>query len=81
MIVYANFTGTQINTERIVRQNDERVNDLDQHLPDPILEEFARLNRRIEALEAKLKIKATEKEQSILVDNEEVLEKEDNKNA
>lgn len=43
---------------RIVRQYGEKVNDLDQKLPDPILEEFARLNNRIIALEEKLGVHA-----------------------
>ncbi len=43
---------------RIVRQNGKRVDDMDQvRLPDPILEEFKRLNDRIAALEDKLGIK------------------------
>lgn len=43
---------------RIVRQYGEKVNDLDQKLPDPILEEFARLNNRIIALEEKLGVQS-----------------------
>ncbi len=43
---------------RIVRQYGEKVNDLDQKLPDPILEEFARLNSRIIALEEKLGVQS-----------------------
>ncbi|MBR3685762.1 MAG: serine O-acetyltransferase [Clostridia bacterium] len=43
---------------RIVRQYGEKYNDLDQKLPDPILEEFARLNSRIIALEEKLGVQA-----------------------
>lgn len=43
---------------RIVRQYGEKYNDLDQKLPDPILEEFARLNNRIIALEEKLGIQS-----------------------
>ena len=54
---------------RVVKYNNVRVNDLDQHLPDPILEEFARLNRRIETLENALNIKACH--YSITMDNEE----------
>ncbi len=42
---------------RIVKQAGERVNEMDQiKLPDPVLEEFARLNRRIAVLEEKLKV-------------------------
>ena len=43
---------------RIVRQNNIRVNELDQSMPDPILEEFARLNKRIETLEEALNVKS-----------------------
>ena len=43
---------------RVVKYNNVRVGDIDQKLPDPILEEFARLNRRIEALERQLDVKA-----------------------
>lgn len=43
---------------RIVRQYGEKYNDLDQKLPDPILEEFARLNNRIIALEEKLGVQS-----------------------
>ncbi len=57
---------------RIVRQNNERVSDLDQHLPDPILEEFARLNKRIEKLEEALHIQACK--YSIVMDIEENIE-------
>lgn len=42
---------------RVVKQNNERVSDMDQmRLPDPILEEFRRLNHRIEVLEQALHI-------------------------
>ena len=43
---------------RVVKFNDMRVDDIDQKLPDPILEEFARLNKRIAALEDALKVKS-----------------------
>lgn len=43
---------------RVVKYNNVRVDDIDQKLPDPILEEFARLNRRIEFLENQLNIKS-----------------------
>ncbi|MEG2413183.1 MAG: serine O-acetyltransferase EpsC [Clostridia bacterium] len=44
---------------RIVRQNNEKISDMNQtKLPDPILEEFARLNKRIETLENTLQIKS-----------------------
>lgn len=42
---------------RVVKQNNERVADMNQlALPDPILEEFRRLNKRIAALEEKLHV-------------------------
>ena len=51
---------------RVVKQGDVRIADMDQiKLPDPILAEFRRLNRRIEELENKLGITAP-------VDDEEV---------
>ena len=44
---------------RVVKTNDVRVADLDQvHVPDPILEEFSRLNERIIQLEKELGIHA-----------------------
>ena len=44
---------------RIVKTNDVRIADLDQvHVPDPILEEFSRLNERIIQLEKELGIHA-----------------------
>lgn len=44
---------------RIVKMHNEKINNLDQtKMPDPILQEFARLNKRIEELEHKLGIKA-----------------------
>ena len=43
---------------RVVKFNDVRVEDIDQKLPDPILEEFARLNKRIEKLEEALQVKS-----------------------
>lgn len=44
---------------RVVKQGDVRIADMDQiKLPDPILAEFKRLNRRIEELENKLGVKA-----------------------
>ena len=51
---------------RVVKQGDVRIADMDQiKLPDPILAEFRRLNRRIEELENKLGITAP-------VDDEEI---------
>ena len=43
---------------RVVRMFGERVGDLNQKLPDPMLEEIARLNKRIGALEDKLGVNA-----------------------
>lgn len=43
---------------RIVRMHGEKYNDLDQKLPDPVLEEFTRLNKRLETIENKLDIPA-----------------------
>ena len=54
---------------RIVRQNNIRVNELDQSMPDPILEEFARLNKRIETLEEALNVKSCK--YSIVMEQEE----------
>ena len=54
---------------RVVKQNDVRVADMDQiKLPDPILEEVRRLNRRIEELENRLGVQnqATENEESLI---------------
>ncbi|MDE6472633.1 MAG: serine O-acetyltransferase [Clostridia bacterium] len=61
---------------RVVKCNNVRVDDIDQKLPDPILEEFARLNRRIEALEKQLNIKSCK--YSITQDNEVEDSKEEN---
>ena len=42
---------------RIVKQYEKRIADMDQiKLPDPILEEFMRINRRINVLEEKCEI-------------------------
>ncbi len=44
---------------RVVKQYNERVEDLDQQkLPDPILDEIARLNKRIATLEDMLEVKS-----------------------
>jgi len=44
---------------RVVKRDGRRIHDMDQiALPDPVIEEFARLNRRIEMLENKLGIVA-----------------------
>lgn len=42
---------------RVVKFNNIRVEDIDQKLPDPMLEEIARLNKRIQALEELLNVK------------------------
>ena len=43
---------------KVVRRDGERVQDLDQiHIPDPVVQEFARLEERIEQLENELKSK------------------------
>lgn len=43
---------------KIIRQNGQRVEDLDQvHIPDPIAQEFCRLSQRIAELEKKLEEK------------------------
>ncbi|MBO5304935.1 MAG: serine O-acetyltransferase [Clostridia bacterium] len=43
---------------RIVKMHGEKYNDMDQKLPDPVLEEFARINRRLEQIENNLNIHA-----------------------
>lgn len=43
---------------RVVRMHGMKYNDMDQKLPDPILEEFARLNKRIALLEEKLGVQS-----------------------
>lgn len=43
---------------RVVRMHGERFNDLDQKLPDPVLEEFGRINKRLSTVEDKLDIHA-----------------------
>ncbi len=55
---------------RVVKYNNMRVDDIDQKLPDPILEEFARLNKRIAALEEALALKSCK--YSITMQNPEV---------
>lgn len=41
---------------QVVRMHGKKFNDLDQKLPDPVIEEFSRLNKRISMLEDKLGI-------------------------
>lgn len=43
---------------RVVKMHGVRYNDMDQKLPDPILEEFARLNKRITTLEKQLGVES-----------------------
>lgn len=43
---------------RVVRMRGEKFNDLDQKLPDPVLEEFQRINKRLANVESKLDIHA-----------------------
>lgn len=43
---------------RIVRMHGEKYNDLDQKLPDPVLEEFARINERFDVIEKNLGLTA-----------------------
>ena len=42
---------------KIVKIGNERVDDLDQNLPDPVSDELKELSERVAALEAKLKDK------------------------
>ncbi len=41
---------------RIVRMRGEKYTDMDQKLPDPVLEEFGRINKRLEKIENNLNI-------------------------
>ena len=41
---------------RIVRMHGEKYRDMDQKLPDPVLEEFSRINKRLEKIEENLNI-------------------------
>jgi len=43
---------------RVVRISGKKVDELDQNLPDPVLEEFKRLNDRIAKLEEKLNVQS-----------------------
>jgi len=61
---------------RVVRMHGQKYNDLDQKLPDPILEEFARLNKRISQLEDKLGIVACRYSISNSIDEKQVKEEE-----
>ena len=67
---------------RVVKQGDVRVADMDQiKLPDPILEEFRRLNRRIEELEKRAGIRASDYEgENSLSEDLEKIEKGGNEN-
>jgi len=63
---------------RVVKQHDKRIADMDQiKLPDPILEEFARLNKRIITLEDKLGVRACKYSLSNDLENNPELENED----
>lgn len=57
---------------RIVRMHGEKYNDLDQKLPDPVLEEFARLNKRLEKIEKELNLPACRYSISQQIDEEDV---------
>lgn len=62
---------------RIVKQNGKRIADMDQVLlPDPIMEEFRRLNHRISELEEKLGVASCRYSISEDVDNRPVGEEE-----
>ena len=41
---------------RVVRMHGEKYSDMDQKLPDPVLEEFERINVRLSSVEEKLNI-------------------------
>ncbi len=58
---------------RVVRMRGEKYNDMDQKLPDPVLEEFGRINARLEQVENKLDIHACRYSisQSLKENNEE----------
>jgi serine O-acetyltransferase len=60
---------------KVVRMNNEKVDDVDQQLPDPVLEEFQRINKRLEIIEEKLGIKSCK--YSITMENNE--DKEEDK--
>ena len=60
---------------RIVRMHGEKYNDLDQKLPDPVLEEFARLNARLAEIEKDLHINACR--YSITMPDEETTQKKE----
>lgn len=63
---------------RIVKQFNIKISDMDQKLPDPILEEFGRLNKRIITLEEKLGVHACKYSLSNSLDNNP--ESEEDKN-
>ena len=54
---------------KIVKMDNARVEDVDQQLPDPVLEEFARINKRLDAIEKQLGIHACK--YSIVMENED----------
>lgn len=61
---------------RIARMHGEVYKDLDQRLPDPVLEEFARLNKRLESIETELNIPACRYSISQQIEEGEEAEKE-----
>ncbi len=60
---------------RVVIQDGKKVEDMDQCMPDPVLEEFARLNKRICEVEDKLGIKNCR--YSIAVDNNNIVDSDE----
>lgn len=63
---------------RIVKQYNKKLQEMDQiKLPDPILEEFARLNKRIITLEDKLGVHSCKYSISNNIDNNPELDKDD----
>lgn len=62
---------------RVVKMHGKKYKDLDQKLPDPILEEFSRLNKRLNHLEKKLGLKSDNYSISDEYTNNEDEEKED----
>ncbi len=59
---------------KIVKMDSARIEDVDQQLPDPVLEEFARINKRLDAIEKQLGIHACK--YSIVMDNEQAQEED-----
>ena len=61
---------------KIVKMDNARIEDVDQQLPDPVLEEFARINKRLDAIEKQLGIHACK--YSIVMENEEAVKEDAN---